>query len=307
MTEQVNIRRSFPTLDLALPPLVVRLVAITITLMLSTGCDALAQQRTEDKNGYDLFNPTPRHLMRDLSADRPDVTESPITVDAGHLQLELSFINYRHDDRNNDNTEFEAWIIGVTNIKLGLLNNVDLQFVFDAYTDEDTDDKASGTTSSAKGFNDIQFRLKINLWGNDGGETAFAVMPFIQLPAGSDELSNDHVQGGLIFPFAMELSDGWGLGLMAEIDWVYNEDDGDYDTEFVHTAVLGHDILGSLGGYVEYVGIVSGDGDTDYQSLIGTGLTYALSDDLVLDVGANFGVTRAAEDVNVFAGVTMRF
>ncbi|MCH8258667.1 MAG: transporter [Planctomycetes bacterium] len=305
MTGEAQIRRRVPTLVFTAPPLAVRVVAAA--LLLGAGRDAVAQQRAADKSGYHLFNPTPRHLMRDLSADRPDVTESPITVDAGHVQVELSFLDYRRDDRNSDNTEFEAWTVGATNIKFGLLNNVDLQFVFDAYTDEDTLDKAAGTASSAKGFNDIQFRLKINLWGNDGGETAFAVMPFIQLPAGSDELSSDHVEGGLIFPFATELSDGWGLGLMAEVDWVFDEDDGEYDTEFVHTAVLGHDIMGSLGGYVEYIGIVSGDGDSDYQALIGTGLTYALSADLVLDIGANFGLTKTAEDVNVFAGVTVRF
>ncbi len=305
MTEQAQIDRRVPTLVLAVPPLAVRLVAAA--LLLGAVHDAAAQQSEADKSSYHLFNPTPRHLMRDLSADRPDVTESPITVDAGHVQVELSFLDYRRDDRNSDMTEVEAWTFGATNIKFGLLHNVDLQFVFDAYTDEDTDDKAAGTASSAKGFNDIQFRLKINLWGNDGGETAFAVMPFIQLPVGSDELTSDHVEGGLILPFGMELGDGWGLGLMAEVDWVYDTDDGDYDTEFVHTAVLGHEIIGPLGGYVEYVGIISSDGDSDYQSLIGTGLTYALSDDLVLDVGANFGLTKSAEDVNVFAGVTVRF
>ncbi len=305
MTEQAQISRRVPTLVFAVPPLAVRVVAAA--LVLGAGRDAVAQRRAEYKSGYHLFNPTPRHLMRDLSADRPDVTESPITVDAGHVQVELSFLDYRRDDRNSDMTEVEAWTFGATNIKFGLLHNVDLQFVFDAYTDEDTDDKAAGTASSAKGFNDIQFRLKIKLWGNDGGETAFAVMPFIQLPVGSDELSSDHVEGGLILPFGMELGDGWGLGLMAEVDWVYDTDDGEYDTEFVHTAVLGHEIMGPLGGYVEYIGIISGDGDSDYQSLIGTGLTYALSDDLVLDVGANFGLTKAAEDVNVFAGVTVRF
>ncbi len=305
MTDQDQTRRRGPKFVVAVPPLVVQVVAAA--LVFGAGRCAVAQQSEADKSGYNLFNPTPRHLMRDLSADRPDVTESPITVDAGHVQLELSFLDYRRDDRNSDNTEFEAWTVGATNIKFGLLHNVDLQFVFDAYTDEDTFDEAAGTTSSAQGFNDIQFRLKINLWGNDGGETAFAVMPFIQLPVGSDELTSDHVEGGLIFPFGMELGDGWGLGLMAEIDWVYDQDDGNYDTDFVHTAVLGHEIIGPLGGYVEYVGIISGDGDSDYQSLIGTGLTYALSDDLVLDVGANFGLTKSAEDVNVFAGVTVRF
>lgn len=305
MNDQPDTRRGLPNPRLALAPLTLRLVAAA--LLFGAGRDAVAQQRAPDKSGYHLFNPTPRDLMRDLSADRPDVTESPITVDAGHVQVELSFLDYRRDDRNSDMTEVEAWTVGATNIKFGLLHNVDLQFVFDAYTDEDTHDKTAGTTSIAKGFNDIQFRLKINLWGNDGGETAFAVMPFIQLPVGSDELSSDHVEGGLIFPFATQLSDGWGLGLMAEVDWVYDQDDGDYDTEFVHTAVLGHDIMGSLGGYVEYIGIISGDGDSDYQALIGTGLTYALSADVVLDIGATFGLTKAAEDVNVFAGVTVRF
>ncbi len=295
MTDQDQVRQRVPILLFA------------VALAFGADRDAVAQQSEADKSSYNLFNPTPRHLMRDLSADRPDITESPITVDAGHVQLELSFLDYRRDDRTSDNTEFEAWTVGATNIKFGLLHNVDLQFVFDAYTDEDTFDEAAGTASSAQGFNDIQFRLKINLWGNDGGETAFAVMPFIQLPVGSDELTSDHVEGGLIFPFGTELGDGWGLGLMAEVDWVYDQDDGNYDTDFVHTAVLGHEIMGPLGGYVEYVGIISGDGDSDYQSLIGTGLTYALSADVVLDVGANFGLTKAAEDVNVFAGVTVRF
>lgn len=287
---------------------VTNVILALLTLVLSgANNDAAAQQSNADKSDYNLFNPTPRHLMRDLSADRPDVTESPITVDAGHIQVELSFLDYRYDDRNSNNTEFEVWTFGATNIKFGLFDNVDLQFVFDAYTEEDTDDKTAGTSSIASGFNDIQFRLKINLWGNDGGATAFAVMPFVQFPTGSDDLSSDHVQGGLIFPFATELGNGWGLGLMAEVDWVYDEDDGDYDTEFVHTVVLGHDILGSLNGYVEYIGNVSGDGDTDYRATIGTGLTYALSANVVLDAGANFGMTKAAEDVNVFAGMTLRF
>ncbi|MEE9212565.1 MAG: hypothetical protein V3U29_07920, partial [Phycisphaeraceae bacterium] len=57
---------------------------LVLVLLLGTAGDGVAEQQgAADKNGYHLFNPTPRHLMRDLSADRPDVTESPITVDAG--------------------------------------------------------------------------------------------------------------------------------------------------------------------------------------------------------------------------------
>jgi hypothetical protein len=37
---------------------------------------------------YSLFNPIPKDQMRPFSIDRPDVTESPISVDAGHFQFE---------------------------------------------------------------------------------------------------------------------------------------------------------------------------------------------------------------------------
>src|SRR5512140_1526866 len=48
-----------------------------------------ADKPPPDKSGYNLFHPTPHDLMRELTPDRPDKTESPYTVDAGHLQLEM--------------------------------------------------------------------------------------------------------------------------------------------------------------------------------------------------------------------------
>ena len=60
---------------------------------LSQGLGAMDGQRREvrkaDKSIYTLFHPTPREWMREMSTDRPDQTESPNTVDAGHFQVEL--------------------------------------------------------------------------------------------------------------------------------------------------------------------------------------------------------------------------
>ena len=88
---------------------------------------ANADPTPTDKSQYSLFNPTPRELWRPLSADRPDFTESPFTVDAGAVQLELSFFDYA---KNGDE---DAWTVAPANLKVGLLNDVDLQFVFDPY------------------------------------------------------------------------------------------------------------------------------------------------------------------------------
>src|SRR4029434_324882 len=86
-----------------------------------------------DKSQYHLFNPTPRELMREMSTDRPDTTESPYTVDAGHYQIEMSFFDYGRD--RADGARTETWTFGAMNLKAGLLNNVDLQIVFNSYTE----------------------------------------------------------------------------------------------------------------------------------------------------------------------------
>jgi|GEM_PF-7005763 len=35
----------------------------------------------------------------------------------------------------------------------------------------------AGERHTARGMNDTELRLKINLWGSDGGDMAFAVLP----------------------------------------------------------------------------------------------------------------------------------
>lgn len=282
---------------------------VSVVCVLSMAAVALGEELpgARDKSAYTLFNPTPDALLRELAPDRPDTTESPYTVDAGRVQVEMSLVDYTRDDHNDARTDLEAWTFGATNLKVGVAHNMDVQFVFDAYTDVDERDEATGATFRGDGFADVQVRWKINLWGNDGGASALGVMPYVQLPAGDDDLSSDHVEGGIIVPYAVDLGEGWGLGVMGEVDFVYDDSDDDYDTQFVHTAVLGHDIIGDLGGYIEYIGIVSGDADADYQALLGLGLTYQLNANTLLDVGTNVGLNEEAEDVNVFAGITMRF
>ena len=261
-----------------------------------------------DKREFTLFNPTPRKLMREMSTDRPDTTESPISVDAGHVQFELSLVDYAYNDDGGERTETLSVL--PSNIKVGLLNNVDIQFVFTPHVRETI--RADGDKDTLDGFSDdTQIRLKVNLWGNDGpqpgfGDTAFAIMPFIKFPTGSGAFTNDHVEGGVIFPLAIALPGDFGLGLMAEVDFVYNDDD--YGVEFVHTATIGHVIPGfeKLGGYIEYVGIAPHDTGRTYQAIGSGGLTYAVSDDWILDGGVTVGLSDSADDFTIFVGTSFR-
>ena len=81
--------------------------------------DEDSSQPLPDKSGYNFLNPTPDEAMRELSPDRPDKTESPYTVDAGHFQLEMDFANYTQDDSKGVKTY--AWNVAPVNVKVGSL------------------------------------------------------------------------------------------------------------------------------------------------------------------------------------------
>src|SRR5262245_33287645 len=126
--------------------------AVLLSLAACVTCGAAAARGEQvDKSQFNLFNPTPRALMREMSTDRPDTTESAYTVDAGHLQIESSFFDYTTDD---DNGDFDGWSVLPMNVKLGVTNNMDLQFVFEPYLRE----KLEG--ESVDGFGATQLRLK---------------------------------------------------------------------------------------------------------------------------------------------------
>lgn len=272
------------------------LVAVLAVASL-TRADEPASTSAQDKSGYQLLNPPPREHMRPLSADRPDTTESPYTVDAGHFQLEMSFFDYGHDDASDAN----SISVAPMNLKIGLLNNMDLQLGMDPYT------KINTPGGDAEGFGDLILRAKFNLWGNDGGDTAFAVMPFIKIPTADSSLGgNDYIEGGIILPLSIELPHEFSLGVMAEFDFVRDSTNGGYGVEFVHTAVLGRPLIGDLAGFVEYIGVAPIDTGGTYQAAFATGLTYALNENVQLDCGTVIGISDSVDDYHVFVGITWR-
>lgn len=245
--------------------------------------------------------------MRPMSTDRPDQTESPYTVDAGHFQVEMDLVSavFDRDRSGSDDKRTTGWGTSL-NLKAGLLNDVDIQFVLEPYVHTRVKDSVAGSVDTASGFGDFQTRLKVNLWGNDGGSTAFAMMPFVKWPLAESSLRNGKTEGGAIFILGFELPAGWGSAVMTEFDFVAN-DTGGYDTEFVNSITFSHDIVGELGGYVEFFSVVSSAGDVAWQGQFDVGFTYTVNDDLQLDTGCNFGVTGSAPDFNPFVGISWRF
>jgi len=266
----------------------------------------LAGETSADKSAYTVFNRTPVEQLRELSTDRPDLTESAYTVDAGWWQIEMDVGAYTHarDTAGGADTKTTSISYGNMNVKVGLTSNIDLQTVFSVHTIERETDRLAGTRDKLSGFGDITSRVKINCWGNYGGKTAFALMPYIKWPTAQHRLGNDAVEGGLIAPLAVELPAGWGMGVMTEFDIVRNGADTGYRLDWMNSITFSHDIAGNLGGYVEFVSVIT---EGPELASFDCGLTYGIGQHVQLDCGANLGLNRATEDFTVFGGISVRF
>jgi hypothetical protein len=192
------------------------------------------------------------------------------------------------------------------NLKVGLRANVDLQLMVDPYVRSKLDDRALPGSATAAGFGDITTRLKINFWGNDGGPTTFAVMPFVKWPLSASAVRNAETEGGIIFILGYELPAGWGSAIMTEFDFV-SDGAGGRATEWINSITFAHDLTDRLGGYVELFTVTSDAPGRRWQAQFDVGLTYALSANCQLDLGCNFGVTASAPDYQPFAGISRRF
>ncbi|MGI8602953.1 MAG: transporter [Verrucomicrobiales bacterium] len=282
-----------------------RIIAATAGSLLAAGWLAAGENpppptaRT-DKSRFTLWEPVPRPLMREMSTDRPDQTESPYTVDAGHVQIELDFFNYT---RSRDEGVKE-WNIAPINVKVGLSHNVDVQLIFGGWVHQKAAFPGLGA-NSAEGIGDLTLRLKINLWGNDGGDTAFGLMPFVKLPLRSDDIGNNEVEGGLIVPFAWKPGGVWSVGLMTEVDVVANDPGGGHHLEWLNSATVGIDVTERIGAYVELVSVLAeAEG---WSAQFDAGITFALTENVQLDVGCNFGLAGAVPDYQPFVGMSVRF
>jgi Putative MetA-pathway of phenol degradation len=268
----------------------------TSVLVTATLCALGGSARADDpdKSGYFLWKPTPRHAMRAMSTDRPDTTESPYTLDAGHFQAESELASVTGEAGGRSLALMGA------NLKIGLTNWSDLQVVLSPY------ERISDDGSDAQqGFGDTNVRIKVNLWGNDGGATAGALMPFVKIPTASEGLGNDKVEGGLIGIVGVAAPADIAAAFMAEVDMVADEMD-EYGTELLVTGTAGRALVGPLGGFLELTGARSLSSDGDIAAGINSGFTYGLSDDMALDAGVNVGLTDAADDFRAFVGGSFR-
>lgn len=256
---------------------------------------------------YHLFNPVPVEKMRDFATDRPDRTESPITVDAGHFQIETDLIVLSQNQVSEVGQEIKTSGYGlmVSNLKAGLSENIDFQVVLTPYVTGKTTVNGADV-SDQNGFGDTTLRLKWNLIGNNEGDFAFGLMPFVILPTNSGGMGHKKIEAGLIAPFGLGLPAEWEMGGMFQYNRAKNGTDEAFHHEYVTSLTVGHAVYGDFDGYIEFWNQFSSEQDSKWQATLDLGLLYHLAKDIQFDAGVNIGMTESTDDLNPFVGISAR-
>lgn len=274
------------------------LAAAALAVSMSYGRGAAAQS-----GGYHLFNPTPRAQMRPLATERPGATDSALTVDPGHLQVESDVGAWSRavDDVGVQTT----WHLGTTNVRVGLLRRVDAQVIVQPLAVRTAPTPNADRSTVAVGVGDVMLRLKANLLGDRGGPVALALVTFVSLPTASAGLGASRVEFGITTPVSVALPGGFGLATMLQLNAVADPA-GAYRPAALVTLSVGHAIVGPLAGFAEVAATGLAPAERTGFEVHG-GLTYALNEDVQLDAwftGAAVGPAQGS--AQTFLGVSVR-
>ena len=277
------------------------LAALSATILLAHPAARGAQ---EDKSMYNLFQPVPDARLRDFDTDRPDKTNSPHTLDAGHFQLEMDVLAVALDKQGPVHVENRTW--ANANLRIGMLNWLDLQLLLPIAEENRQHDFATGAVTKASGPGDFTAALKANLWGNDGGDTAGGLALYVKTPTASRSIGNGKTEGNLLFLYQTALPAQVSLGINAGIGMVV-DDNGRYQAEPSLSFSASRTITGPLSGYVELFGAAPGHQTKAWIGTLDVGLTCMIGKNTQIDTGVNFGLTPAADDHDLFFGVSFRY
>jgi Putative MetA-pathway of phenol degradation len=264
----------------------------------------------DDKDQYNLFNPTPVDKMRAFNTDRPTKSNVPYTVDAGHFQYEGDLFIYSYDNTSTADTQITDWTVGNPTFKLGLLNNVDFEVNFSFYNSIRTVGVSTGTSSVSQGFGDTFTRFKWNLFGNEGAGPAFALIPYAKWPTAPISptgTGNGYIEGGLIAPLAVPLPLGFTAILMGEMDIVKNSFDSNYRVNIPALININRTIFENVTAYAEIYANWSTNPQAPNIYTADFALAWQPRPNFQLDVGINIGLNPAAPPYQIYMGIAQRF
>jgi hypothetical protein len=281
-------------------------IYLGLALLLAGPAAAQAQKPLNDtvkvnKEQYNLFHPTPRKYMRPMVPDRPGITESPYSVDAGHFQYEADGL--RLLARREGTTLGRDWYVNHALAKIGLTNKTDFQVQFDTYTSTHIYDETDPSVSQrAHGAGDLTLRLKHTLVGDDDSRWALGVIGYVELPTGG--MGDGGYEPGLVVPAVFQINKDWSAGGQLEANLFFDREEDQHFVQLTPTLTTDYQFNKVLEAFVEVVGYRDLR-ESQWRGSVNLGPQFDIGDNLQFDFGAHLPLTHGV-DHEFFVGFSFR-
>ncbi len=170
-----------------------------------------------------------------------------------------------------------------------------------------TEDRQHGYVALTRGT-DTFARINVNQWGNEGGQSAFALIPYVKLPTAPPGLGNGAVEGGVITPLSFSLPDNYTLLFNGELDALRDNAGGGYHPNMIALANLSRPIVKDVTVLAELWTDLNLDPDRfTRQASLDLAVEWTVRPNLQLDWGVNIGLTRETPGIQLYTGLSQRF
>ncbi len=232
-----------------------------------------------------------------MVTDRPDQTESPITVPQNFVQIETGFI-YENAELQQYNYKGSGITLAGTLLRYGLIKNLELRFGGEYFIRKVTAGSIQRTT---QGLTGISVGTKLQFLNGSYSVPDAAFIVEAELPVGDSELRPTGVEPALIFSISRPIGKNGSTGL--NIGGLRNSDTKQID--YLLTYTISYGIDSGIGLFTEYYGsFIPGNIPIHYFDC---GMTYLIASNLQWDLS---GGTKLNGDGNywfVSSGVSVRF
>ena len=153
-----------------------------------------------------------------------------------------------------------------------------------------------------------QYGASATLFGNDGGSSAAALIPYVKAPSAPLGIGNGAVEEGLIAPVALSLPNNFTLLFVPEIDALKDNADDGRHPNLIFDVNLSREVIKNVTAYAELWADYNDDPVIKTTQLsFDTALAWTVFPNVQLDVGANFGLNSVTPTIQVYAGLSQRF
>lgn len=219
-----------------------------------------------------------------LVTDRPDFTESPVTVPAQALQVEAGF--------TYAGQAADLATIGEVLTRYGLRDRLELRVGLPSFATRDDAANSRGLTDLSVGF---KYQMGPLASGWD-----VAILGGLSLPTGDDAFTSDSADPSAILVAGRSLTDR--MGIAGQVRGILEGPDNDAILE--STVVMGVSLAQDLNGFLELAARFQDGVDTGLQ--LHTGVTSLIRPGFQLDLHTGIGLSGPTPDWFIGAGFAFR-